>query len=176
MFRTLGMYNLLFRSTPSPSPAFASAEWGPSHAVPPVGSPREHRRAWPLGTSFPVGHWPRHPVLVASPPTDMLRRLSSLGYSRPGGSVVRPATLEVYPGAMEGCAAAALPRSPFPQGPCRFCVGSYVSSSTVISTRSTCSCLCSSPDFTRQVFHHASILCQFRVIRCNSVSCATVSV
>ena len=32
------------------------------------------------GDPLPVGHWPRHPVLVASPPTDMLRRLSSLGH------------------------------------------------------------------------------------------------
>ncbi|BDA44215.1 probable LINE-1 retrotransposable element ORF2 protein [Coccomyxa sp. Obi] len=46
----------------------------------------------------------------------MLRRLSSLGYPRPGGSVVRPATLEVYPGAREGCAEAISPRRPFPVG------------------------------------------------------------
>ena len=45
------MYSLWFLSTPSPRPSssFASAEWGLSHAVPPVGSPREHSRAWPLG-------------------------------------------------------------------------------------------------------------------------------
>ncbi|BDA47896.1 hypothetical protein COCOBI_11-1630 [Coccomyxa sp. Obi] len=60
--RTLGMYSLIFMSTPSPSPSFASAEWGPSHAVPPVGSPGEHRRAWPLGSSFPCG-------ALASPPS-----------------------------------------------------------------------------------------------------------
>ena len=118
------MYSPLFLSTPSPrpSPSFASAEWGPSHAVPPVGSPREHRRAWPLGTVFPLG-------ALASPP-------SSCGLAphrhappalisrapRPGGSVVRPATLELYHGALEGCDAATIPRRPFPQGPNRMCL------------------------------------------------------
>lgn len=40
----------------------------------------------------PPGHWPRHPVLVASPPTNRARAAQTLGISRPGGSVVGPAT------------------------------------------------------------------------------------
>ena len=69
------MYSLLFLSTPSPrtSSSFASAEWGLSHVVPPVGSPREHRRAWPLGILSLWGTglathflWPRPPLTCSA--------------------------------------------------------------------------------------------------------------
>ena len=40
----------------------------------------------------PPGHWPRPPVLVASPPTNRARAAHTMGIPRPGGSVVGPAT------------------------------------------------------------------------------------
>lgn len=77
--------------TASPSSTLASAEWGlQSRGT----TGRGTRRAWP-GTApgvlpSPSGHWPRHPVPVASPTTGRVRAAHTLGIPRPGGSVVRP--------------------------------------------------------------------------------------
>ena len=104
-----------------------------------IGAPvtRYHRSGVPEGTAehgpwgilFPLGHWPRPPVLLASPPTDMLRRLSCTGFPAPGGSVVRPATVENFTGAnWTPFDYATLPRSPLSQGPARSRLCDVVSS------------------------------------------------
>lgn len=61
----------------------------------PSGDPPSHAGHGLWGVSSTPGHWPRHPVLVASPTTSPVPAAHTLGIPRPGGSVVGPATIGV---------------------------------------------------------------------------------
>ena len=75
---------------------FAGAEWGSeSRASTGRGTCRARPNTAPGVPPSPLGHWPRHPVPVASPTTGRVCAAHPLGIPRPDGSIVRPATCGV---------------------------------------------------------------------------------
>lgn len=176
MYRALGMYSLLFRGTPPrlhPLPARNGAPVTRYHRS---GAPQSTAEHGPWGAPFPKGHWPRHPVLVASPPTDMLRRLSSLGFPGRAAQSCAPQPGRSTTERWRGVTPPLSHEDHFPQGPSRISLCPRASSmSFVYST----SCLSTSSCSTMPRFHYAvSLPCVpplNRVIRCNSSRCVRTS-
>ena len=130
MFETLGMYSLLFQVHTLPVSILCQRGMGlqsrgttgrDSQRALPSMAPGDILSLWGTGLATQF-LWPRPPQTCSAG-----SRLS--GAPGRAAQSCAPHPVEVYPGALEGCADAAIPKkTPFPQGPSRICLCSHDSS------------------------------------------------